>query len=97
MSDFDERLEVTRCLLEKIEQKLYDFDLNKKNNLIFNGIARQHGEDAAKLTGVVQDIIKKKLSILRFIDIVVKLKSTFIYKTRIVLIVLIVMRELFRM
>ena len=73
VSDFDERLEVTRCLLEKIEQKLYDFDLNKKNNLIFNGIARQHGEDAAKLTGVVQDIIKKKLSILRFIDIVVNL------------------------
>ena len=77
MSDFDERLEVTRCLLEKIEQKLYDFDLNKKNNLIFNGIARQNGEDAAKLTGVVQDIIKKKLNILRFIDIVVKLKSRY--------------------
>ena len=75
MSDFDEKLEVTRCLLENIQEKLYDFDVNKKNNLIFNGIARQNGEDAAKLTGVVQDIIKTKLSILRFIDIVVKLIS----------------------
>ena len=75
VSDFDERLEVTRCLLENIQEKLYDFDVNKKNNLIFNGIARQNGEDAAKLTGVVQDIIKTKLNILRFIDIVVKLIS----------------------
>ena len=73
VSDFDEKLEVTRCLLENIQEKLYDFDVNKKNNLIFNGIARQNGEDAAKLTGVVQDIIKTKLKILRFIDIVVKL------------------------
>lgn len=71
VSDFDEKLEVTKCLLEKIQEKLYDFDVNKKNNLIFNGIARQTGEDAAKLTSVVQDIIKKKLNISRFIDILV--------------------------
>ena len=56
---------------------MYDFDVNKKNNLIFNGIARQNGEDVARLTGVVQDIIKKKLNISRFIDIVVKLKIFF--------------------
>merc|ERR1711953_1473813 len=57
VSDFDEKLEVTKCLLERIEEKLYDFDVNKKNNLIFNGITRQNGEDAVKLTGAVQDII----------------------------------------
>ena len=74
VSDFDEKLEVTKCLLEKIQDKLYDFDVNKKNNLIFNGIARQNGEDVAKLTGLVQDIIKRKLNISRFIDIVVKLE-----------------------
>ena len=71
VSDFDEKLEVTKCLLEKIQEKLYDFELNKKNNLIFNGIVKQNGEDTAKLTGVVQDIIKKKLKISRFIDIAV--------------------------
>ena len=71
VSDFDEKLDVTKCLLEKIQEKLYDFDVNKKNNLIFNGIARQNGEDAAKLTGAVQDIIKTKLKISRFINILV--------------------------
>ena len=86
VSDFDEKLEVTRCLLERIEEKLYDFDVNKKNNLIFNGITRQNGEDAVKLTGAVQDIIKKKLNIIRFIDIVVTdiQLSKFSYKTRII-------------
>ena len=80
VSDFDEKLEVTKCLLEKIQEKLYDFDVNKKNNLIFNGIKMANGEDAAKLTVVVQDIIKTKLNILRFIDIVVTiLISTFSY------------------
>ena len=71
---------MTKCLLEKIQEKLYEFDVNKKNNLIFNGIKMTNGEDAAKLTVVVQDIIKTKLNIIRFIDIVVTiLISTFSY------------------
>ena len=68
---FDEKMDVTKCLLEKIQEKLYDFDVNKKNNLIFNGISRLNPENADRLTSTVRDIIKRKLKILRFIDIVV--------------------------
>ena len=50
---------------------MFDFDVNKKNNLIFNGVARITNENDEKLTGVIRDIIKRKLKILRFVDIAV--------------------------
>ena len=51
---------------------MFDFDVNKKNNLIFNGITKIDKENDEKLTGVVRDIIKRRMKILRFIDIVVR-------------------------
>ena len=50
---------------------MFDFDVNKKNNLIFNGVARITNEDDEKLTAVIRDIIKRKMKILRFVDIAV--------------------------
>ena len=66
-----------KCLLEKIQEKLFDFDVNKKNNLIFNGVARITNEDDEKLTAVIRDIIKRKMKILRFVDIAVTQSFSF--------------------
>ena len=61
---------------------MFDFDVNKKNNLIFNGITKIDKENDEKLTGVVRDIIKRRMKILRFIDIVVRYLTFSRFKSR---------------
>ena len=71
VAGFDERMLVTRSLMEQIQEKLYTFDVNKMNNLIFNGVARLQNENSDRLMACVKNVIKRKLKIIRFIDILV--------------------------
>ena len=81
VAGFDERMTINKRLLEQIREKLYDFDINKKNNLIFNGVPKIQNENNDRLVASIKTIIRTKLKIIRFIDILVKLKRllTYIY------------------
>ena len=74
VAGFDERMTINKRLLEQIREKLYDFDINKKNNLIFNGVPKNQNENNDRLVASIKTIIRTKLKIIRFIDILVKLK-----------------------
>ena len=73
VAGFDERMLVTRSLMEQIQEKLYTFDVNKMNNLIFNGVPRLQNENSDRLMACVKNTIKRKLKIIRFIDILVRI------------------------
>ena len=71
VAGFDERMMVTKMLLEQIQEKLYNFDVNKKNNLIFNGVPKVPNENNDRLLATVRNFIRKKLKIFRYMDILV--------------------------
>ena len=79
VAGFDERMTINKRLLEQIREKLYDFDINKKNNLIFNGVPKIQNENNDRLVASIKTIIRTKLKIIRFIDILVKLKRLLTY------------------
>ena len=79
VAGFDERMTINKRLLEQIREKLYDFDINKKNNLIFNGVPKIQNENNDRLVASIKTIIRTKLKIIRFIDILVKLKRLLKY------------------
>lgn len=39
-----ERMETMNFMIDEIQEKLYEFEQNKKNNLIFHGILTDHPE-----------------------------------------------------
>ena len=39
-----ERLETMNHILDEMQEKMYEFEQNKKNNLIFHGILADHPE-----------------------------------------------------
>ena len=39
-----ERMETMNFMIDEIQEKLYEFEQNKKNNLIFHGILANHPE-----------------------------------------------------
>ena len=43
-SRMKERLETMNLMIDEIQEKLYEFEQNKKNNLIFHGILANHPE-----------------------------------------------------
>ena len=71
VAGFDERMMVTKMLLEQIQEKLYNFDVNKKNNLIFNGVPKVPNENNDRLLATIRNFIRKKLKIFRYMDILV--------------------------
>ena len=77
VAEFDERMSINRRLLEQIREKLYNFDINKKNNLIFNGVPKIQNENNDRLVASIKTIIRKKLKIIRFIDILVTKREIF--------------------
>ena len=77
VAGFDERIRVSKLLLEQIQEKLYNFDINKKNNLIFNGVPSLQNENNDRLLAHVRSLIRTKLRIIRFIDILVNLTGLF--------------------
>ena len=77
VAGFDECMSINKRLLEQIREKLYNFDINKKNNLIFNGVPTIPNENNDRLVASIKTIIRKKLKIIRFIDILVTKREIF--------------------
>jgi hypothetical protein len=48
---------------------MYDFEINKKNNLIFYGIPQEERETGQKLTAKITELMKVKMSIHREISL----------------------------
>lgn len=72
-SSFNERTKEQINLLftrvDDIHEKLYEFEVSKKNNLIFYGISGEHRETPSELMAKVTSILKQTLSLRR--DIVI--------------------------
>ena len=43
-SRIKDRLETMNHILDEMQEKMYDFEQNKKNNLIFHGVVADHPE-----------------------------------------------------
>ncbi|XP_023325625.1 uncharacterized protein LOC111699245 [Eurytemora carolleeae] len=64
-----ERMETMNQMLDEVQEKLYEFEQNKKNNLIFHGVLAEHPETSDSLNQKVAHIIKSNISIKREIPI----------------------------
>ena len=49
-------------MLENISQRIAELDLNKRNNLFFNGIPWEHNETSEKLFRKIKTLIKSIFS-----------------------------------
>ena len=72
-SSFNERtkeqINILFSRVDDIHEKLYEFEVNKKNNLIFYGISGEHRETPSQLMAKITAILKQTLSLRR--DIVI--------------------------
>ena len=55
--------------LDRVQEKMYDFEINKKNNLIFYGIPNEINEKEPQLVAKIKDMIRNHMKIRR--DIVI--------------------------
>ena len=55
--------------LDRVQEKMYDFEVNKKNNLIFYGIPNEINEKEAQLVQKIKDLVRHNMKIRR--DIVI--------------------------
>ena len=55
--------------LDKVQEKMYDFETNKKNNLIFYGIPNENNEKEPQLLAKIKDMIRNHMKIRREIII----------------------------
>ena len=51
--------------LERVQEKMYDFEINKKNNLIFYGIPNEINEKEPQLISKIKELIKTHMKIRR--------------------------------
>ena len=56
-------------MLDEMQEKMYEFEQNKKNNLIFHGILPDHPETPDGLTEKIAKLIKAHVSIKRELPI----------------------------
>ena len=66
---FKDRIDTSATMIDTIEEKMYDYEISKKNNLIFYGIPAPRNETRASLTQTIQDIIHINLQITRDISV----------------------------
>lgn len=66
---FKDKIESSENLIENIEEKMYDFEISKRNNLIFYGIPAPRNETRHSLAKTIQDIVQNVLNITRDIQI----------------------------
>lgn len=64
-----DRMEQMNNVLEDVQEKMYDFEANKKNNLIIYGIPNESRETTEMLATKVKDIMKTHMMIRREIPI----------------------------
>ena len=62
---FKDKIESSASMIENIEEKMYDFEVSKKNNLIFYGIPAPRNETRHSLAKTLQDILHSVLNITR--------------------------------
>ena len=63
-------IETLKATLESAQEKMYDHECNKKNNLIFYGIPQEQREDLGLLHAKVLALIRVNLNIKRDISII---------------------------
>ena len=66
---FKDKIDTSATIIDNIEEKMYDYELSKKNNLIFYGIPAPRNESRNSLTQTIQEIIHINLRISREIAI----------------------------
>lgn len=64
-SRLKDRMETMNLMIDEIQEKLYEFEQNKKNNLIFHGILADHPETSDGLNNKITSLIKAHVSIKR--------------------------------
>ena len=69
VKSFSDTVETSSQMIENIEEKLYDFEVGKKNNLIFYGLPSPRNESRHSLTHKIQNILQKILNITRPISL----------------------------
>ena len=69
INSIESKLDQLTSIIETVQEKMYDFEVNKKNNLIFYGIPQEERETPQKLTGKIVEAIRVKLSIQRDISL----------------------------
>ena len=65
MKNFKDELEHVMERVEEINEKMYDFEANKRNNLIFYGLPADHEETPESLALSVQRLLKEKMLLKR--------------------------------
>ena len=65
VSYIDEKLMSIVGELERVQEKMYDFEINKKNNLIFYGIPNEINEKEPQLISKIKELIKTHMKIRR--------------------------------
>jgi hypothetical protein len=60
-----DKVERVANALEHVQEKMYDFEANKKNNLIFYGITNEGHEKENKLIMKVKELIKANMNVRR--------------------------------
>ena len=68
-NNIQKKIEKLKVSLENAQEKMYDHEFNKKNNLIFYGVQQEERETPPKLLAKVLDLIHVKLNIKREISI----------------------------
>ena len=69
MKSFKDELESVMERVEEINEKMYDFEANKRNNLIFYGIPNETKEVQTALLQKITQIIRTSLGIRRDIPV----------------------------
>jgi len=64
-----ERLETMNLILDDIQEKMYEFEQNKKNNLILYGITTKHPETSESLRVRITNIFRDNLNIRRDVPV----------------------------
>ena len=69
MKSFKDELESVMERVEEINEKMYDFEANKRNNLIFYGLPNEAREVPAALQQKITHIMKTSMGIRRDIPV----------------------------
>ena len=69
MRQFKEDLETVMERVEEINEKMYDFEANKRNNLIFYGLPNETREVQTALQQKITQIMKTTMGIRRDIPV----------------------------
>ena len=70
VKNLNENFDAMTVQLEDVQEKMYDFEQNKKNNLIFYGVPGDNRESKDDLKHKISNLLKLRLNIRRDIPLV---------------------------